>query len=173
VRLAPADLDFTPNAAPSTTATVLRTVTYRIGSVQDSNSIDNGVEGLIRDESPRMPDSTSPDGQTTESRSDLLAPEVKKIRFSYYDGLFWDDNWDLTQSGPPVCVQVEVGIKVSTLKNVDSDGLRWYTAMIALPPAPSSSDSSSSSSSPSSSSSSTPSSSTGSSGSTGATGAGS
>jgi hypothetical protein len=164
VRLTPSDLDFSQNLPMGTTATVMRTVTYRIGTVQDNKSIDDGVEGLIRDESPGLPDSNSPDAHSNSTRSDLLAPEVKKIKLTYYDGLCWNDNWDLTQSGAPILVQVEVGIKTFTLKNLDSDGLRWYRATIALPPAPSSSSSESSSPSSSSSGSSGTSGSTGSSG---------
>jgi hypothetical protein len=134
-RLAPSDLDFSQNLPVGTTASVMKTITYRVGALQDSESIDDGVEGLIRDESPGTPDATSPDGHSPETRSDLLAPEVRQIRISYYDGLFWSDSWDLLQSGPPLCVQIEVGMKLSTLQNVDSDGLRWYQALITLPPA--------------------------------------
>jgi hypothetical protein len=138
-RLAPSDLDFSQNLPVGTTASVMKTITYRIGALQDSESIDDGVEGLIRDESPGTPDATSPDGHSPQTRSDLLAPEVRQLRISYYDGLFWSDTWDLLQSGPPVCVQIEVGMKLSTLQNVDSDGLRWYRALITFPPAASAS----------------------------------
>jgi len=154
-RLAPADLDFSPTLPVGTTASVMKTITYRVGSLQDSSSIDDGVEGLIRDESPGMPDANSPDGHSQDGRSDLMAPEVKRIRVTYYDGLYWNDTWDLTQSGPPICAQIEVGLKLNSFKNVDADGLRWYQALIAFPPAVSSSAdaSASSGSSPASSSS--------------------
>jgi hypothetical protein len=138
-RLAPSDLDFSQNLPIGSTASVMKTITYRIGSLQDSESIDDGVEGLIRDESPGTPDATSPDGHSPETRSDLLAPEVRQLRITYFDGLFWNDTWDLLQSGPPVCVQIEVGMKLSTFQNVDSDGLRWYQALITFPPAASTS----------------------------------
>jgi hypothetical protein len=121
----------------------MKTITYRVGALRDSSSIDDGVEGLIRDESPITPDSMSPDGHSRNTLSDLLAPEVKRIRISYYDGLFWSDTWDLLQSGAPLCVQIEVGLKLSTLKNVDSDGLRWYQALMTFPPAASASSESS------------------------------
>jgi hypothetical protein len=82
-----------------------------------------------------MPDSISPDGRSQETRSELLAPEVRQLRISYFDGLFWTDTWDLLQSGPPICAQIEVGMKLSTMQNVDSDGIRWYQALITFPPA--------------------------------------
>jgi prepilin-type N-terminal cleavage/methylation domain-containing protein len=144
VRAAPSDVDFSPSLPLGTPMSVLRTVTYRVGVLQDSASIDDGVEGLIRDESPRLPDAMAPEGRSNDTVSDLLAPEVKRLRLSYYDGLFWSDTWDVTQTGPPVCVQVEVGLKVSTLKNVDADGLRWYQALIAFPAAASASEESAS-----------------------------
>ena len=142
VRASPADLDFSENLQPGTTASVMRTVTYRLGAVEESSSVDDGVQGLLRDESQQTPDSNFPDGHTPDGRTDLLAPEVEKLKVSYYDGLLWNDTWDAMQTGPPVCVLVEVGLRLQTMRGLDSDGLRWYRATIYFPPAASATESS-------------------------------
>jgi hypothetical protein len=131
----PSDLDFSPNIRPGTTISVLRTISYRIGSVDNDDDVDAGLEGLIRDESPTTPDANTPNGISSDAKSDLIAPEVEGLRLSYYDGLYWTDSWDSEQTGPPVCVQVEVGLRLKTMRNLDSDGLRWYKATIYFPPA--------------------------------------
>jgi hypothetical protein len=166
IRASPADLDFSENLPPGTTASVLRTVSYRLGAVEDRDSVDDGANGLLRDESQQTPDTNYPDGHTADGRTDLLAPEVQKLKVSYYDGLYWNDTWDAIQTGPPVCVLVEVGLKLQTMRGLDSDGLRWYRATIYFPPAASAPESSAAASSGATSSSTT---SGATSGSTGAT----
>jgi prepilin-type N-terminal cleavage/methylation domain-containing protein len=69
----------------------------------------------------------------------VLAPEVKSVTFSYWDGTSWYDTWDGTQPGsdgttpmgPPMLIAIVLGIAPA-----DGQGdLKTYRHSIALPTA--------------------------------------
>lgn len=102
----------------------IRQVQYYLGYDEDETySYEDGVEGaaplgLVRREI-RTPYQTA----LFESRSksvdlDLLSPEMKYVRFRYFDGVDWVDKWDIGQevegsmgNALPQAVEVTVGFR--------------------------------------------------------------
>ncbi len=79
-----------------------------------------------------------PSGPPDPNSRQLLAQEVQSLQFEYYDGTQWNDSWDGTQVGPdgvtpigsPVAVAVTIGLTVP-----DSDTVKTYRHVIAIPTA--------------------------------------
>ena len=87
----------------------------------------------------------------------IIAPEVKSIQFSYFDGTTWNDSWDgsqpsqatntdgVTAQGPPLAIAVVIGIQTDESSPQNSSGanttlggnanLKMYRRVIALPTA--------------------------------------
>jgi hypothetical protein len=72
-----------------------------------------------------------------------LAPEVKSLRFRYFDGTGWFDTWDATETGwdyvtpvgPPVLIEITLGIADDS--GDDHYGevprMKYYRQSVALP----------------------------------------
>jgi len=68
----------------------------------------------------------------------LLAPEVKKMEFRYFDGTGWADSWDstvpgddgITPIGAPRAVEVRIGLLPPGGK--DGDELKYYRHVILI-----------------------------------------
>jgi prepilin-type N-terminal cleavage/methylation domain-containing protein len=87
----------------------------------------------------------------------IVAPEVKSIQFTYFDGTNWNDTWDgsqpsqlansdgVTPQGPPLAIAVVIGIQTdendpqnSSAANTNLGGnanLKMYRRVIAIPTA--------------------------------------
>jgi hypothetical protein len=75
----------------------------------------------------------------------VIAPEVKSLSFSYWDGNAWQDTWDGTAAGPdgstpvgpPVAIAITLGVATSgTESNTGSDQpLKLYRHVVSIPTA--------------------------------------
>ncbi len=92
-----------------------------------------------------------------DEASYIIAPEVKSIQWSYFDGTTWNDTWDgsqpsqlansdgVTPQGPPLAIAVVIGIQTddndpqnSSPANTSLGGsanLKMYRRVIAIPTA--------------------------------------
>jgi hypothetical protein len=115
-RLAPPTDDPTQPARLSD----IRTVTYSLGAHGTDDPTERGVSadplgGLYRRELDRAEFiSASQQGQTDDlgHGTELLAPEVVNLQFTYYDGTTISDQWDSTQQGKlPSAVEVMISLR--------------------------------------------------------------
>jgi prepilin-type N-terminal cleavage/methylation domain-containing protein len=97
----------------------VRTVTYRVVKPGDSGPLSPagaGSEpcGLVRGEWDRARYAWAiQQGQTSEINRGMkvLAPEVEKIEFSYYDGSTWYQEWDTFQQNKlPAAVKIAISL---------------------------------------------------------------
>jgi hypothetical protein len=80
----------------------------------------NGDGGLARQELQlaTSDDTSNLPPNIADEASLVIAPEVKSLTFSYFDGTDWQDSWDGTQPGsdgvtpmgPPLAVAITIGI---------------------------------------------------------------
>ena len=111
VRTPPEGLDLSSNAASNGAApSLMRMITYSLGRTDSGASFEEG-EGLLRRVGQEIP-STTVSYDPNSGVAELLAPEVKRLQFSYYDGTDWTDSWDTTRTGPPVAIRVELGVEL-------------------------------------------------------------
>jgi prepilin-type N-terminal cleavage/methylation domain-containing protein len=106
----------------------------------------NDSSGLCRQE---LKLATSDDTSTMppnipDEASWILAPEVKTLSFSYFDGTNWQDSWDGTQPGPdgvtpigaPLGIAITIGIAPPGATGSDSSAkLRTFRHVVAIPTA--------------------------------------
>jgi prepilin-type N-terminal cleavage/methylation domain-containing protein len=109
VRTPPEGLDLSTNVSSGTAPSLLRMITYSLGRT-DNSSFEQG-EGLLRRVGQETP-STTVSYDPNAGVSELLAPEVKKIQFSFYDGTEWTEYWDTTRTTPPVAIKVELAVEL-------------------------------------------------------------
>jgi hypothetical protein len=73
--------------------------------------------GLVRREVDRVVSNASTQtasSGTTDTAGQLLAPEVSRLEFRYFDGSQWLTEWDSQQNGGlPLAVEITLGITVS------------------------------------------------------------
>lgn len=118
-----------PNGADAQLTSDLRRIVYWVAP----------EVGLCRMEARII---TADDAQTTdipaETEPFLLAPEVRSIEFSYFDGTSWTDNWDssipgvdgVTPVGPPRAIQVRIGMQPPG--QAGNGELKYYRHIIAV-----------------------------------------
>ena len=80
---------------------------------------------------------------TLNQTGDLLAPEVKAIEFSYWDGLTWQLEWSSDEFGElPLAVQVTIYMidpalaateDEDTLSSLGPESMRSFTHIVRLP----------------------------------------
>lgn len=85
-------------------------------------------------------DGTNPDLPTGDVSSYVLAPEVRSIEFSYFDGTDWADSWDSTAPGPdgttPLGSPRAVAIRIGVVGRPGAEEeLRYSRHVVALPTA--------------------------------------
>ncbi len=138
----PRELNWTPSD-PSNPVTQqqlsdLRRITYWIAG----GGGDGG--GLARQE---VKVATSDDALTTmppdipDETSYVIAEEVRSLEISYFDGTNWQQTWDgttpgtdgVTPMGPPLAIQIRVGIRQMGATN--DDDLKYYTHVVQIPTA--------------------------------------
>ena len=115
----------------------LRRITYWLAG-DPSNPL-----GLARQEvtlitAPGATDLTPP--LVADESSYVIAPEVRSLSFSYFDGTQWQDTWDGTQPGgdgvtpmgPPLAIAVVIGITQPGSKATDAASLKYYRHVIAI-----------------------------------------
>jgi prepilin-type N-terminal cleavage/methylation domain-containing protein len=126
----------------------------------DANSINSDVrrisywlaggsdgQGLARQE---LMLATSDDTSTLppnipDEASLVIAPEVKTLSFSYFDGSDWQDSWDgsqpgpdgVTPIGPPLAVAITIGIAPpsSDTRSVIGQKMKTFRHVVAIPTA--------------------------------------
>jgi hypothetical protein len=99
----------------------------------------SGDHGLCRQDIKVV---TSADAQnmsipTDDTGHHVLAPEVKSLEFSYYDGTNWNDTWDSTMLGPdgvtpvgsPRAVSIKIGVPQPGQK---SEKLKYYRQVVVI-----------------------------------------
>jgi hypothetical protein len=110
----------------------IRQVQYYLAyDEDDTHTYPDGTEapaplGLVRREIKTLFQSTQLETQAESVDLDLLAPEMKYLRFRYFDGIDWVDKWDIGNDGAgkggnslPQAVEVTVGY--TPLPPEDSD----------------------------------------------------
>ena len=117
----------------------IRTVTYSLGPPGTTYPPQRGVSsdpagGLYRRELDRAEFAwSSQQGQTDDldRGTELLAPEVVDLQFSYYDSSTTNDTWDSIQNGKlPTAVKVSIAIRRAAPKTTDPG----MAAADAVPP---------------------------------------
>jgi hypothetical protein len=76
-----------------------------------------------------------PPSVPNDEASYVIAPEVKALKFRYFDGTNWQSTWDgtqpgpdgLTPLGPPVAVEVEIA-----LQSPGRSGVKNYRHVVAI-----------------------------------------
>jgi len=114
----------------------LRRVSYWLAS--------EGEGGLCRMEVRLV---TSDDGVAPSVPSDsekyLMAPEVKSLEFSYFDGSEWTSSWDSTAAGPdgvtpigsPRAIRITMGVVPPGKTGNAEQELKYYRHVVAVPTA--------------------------------------
>lgn len=85
-------------------------------------------------------DAVNGDSAMSDENSHIIAPEVKRIDFRYYDGTQWLDSWDgsepgpdgVTPKGPPRAVEFTLGLQ---LPGAAEGVLKPYVHVVAFPTA--------------------------------------
>ena len=70
-----------------------------------------------------------------DEASYVVAPEVRSLSFSYYDGTSWQDSWDgtttgsdgVTPIGPPLAVAITIDIASSSSGSSGQSGVKVKT----------------------------------------------
>ncbi len=97
--------------------------------------------GLYRAELRQV---TSEEGASTNLPSDnldqyLLAPEVRSLEISYFDGASWSNSWNSTEPGPdgktPLGSPRAIKIRLGLPRRPGSEDLKFHTHMILIPTA--------------------------------------
>ncbi len=136
----------------------LKTVAYyvqadeSIGGVLDSlaeldpDASELTTGGLVRrslDRAATVEAATMGNVNTLNQTGDLLAPEIKSIEFSYWDGLTWQLEWSSDEFGElPLAVQVRIFMvdpALAATENADAisalgpDSMRVFSHIVRLP----------------------------------------
>lgn len=92
--------------------TEIRNVNYKVGAVQGNQSGSQQVEvGLLRMEYDRAAKRFADEGGGTMPSYEMLAQEVKRIRFRYYDGESWSEDWDTNETKTmPVAIEIRISV---------------------------------------------------------------
>jgi hypothetical protein len=130
--------------APDAVAPVvsdLRRITYWLAG--DSGS----PQGLARQEVTMVTSAdyinNLPPDIAPDSTWKVIAEEVQSVYFRYWDGSNWQDTWDSTQppadnsstnpQGPPLAIEITLGL--ATPGSNDTQNLKSYRYVVALPTA--------------------------------------
>lgn len=110
---------FLPKFPKEAWPTNVNDVAQTIGDVRSISYWYVDGKGLYRQEIKQITDPNSllllpPNGSPPSDDSLIIAPEVRGITFSYYDGTEWQDTWDgttlgadgVTPIGPPQAIQI-------------------------------------------------------------------
>jgi type II secretory pathway pseudopilin PulG len=134
--------ELTPAAAADSPPLVsdLRRITYWLAD--DGMQVGLGRQEVTRvtadDELAAVPPDVDDEGRY------LLAPEVKSLTFSYWDGAAWQDVWDSTAPGadgttpvgPPLAIAITVGLlPPASVNQADDASLKYFRHVVALPTA--------------------------------------
>lgn len=136
----------------------LKTVAYYVqsddstGGVIDSlaeldpDATDLMSGGLVRrslDRAATVEAATMGNISTLNQTGDLLAPEIKTIEFSYWDGLTWQVEWSSDEFGElPLAVQVRIYMvdpalaateDATTISSLGPDSMRAFSHIVRLP----------------------------------------
>lgn len=136
----------------------LKTVAYyvqadeSIGGVLDSlaeldpDASELTTGGLVRrslDRAATVEAATMGNVNTLNQTGDLLAPEIKSIEFSYWDGLTWQLEWSSDEFGElPLAVQVRIFMvdpalaateNADTISALGPDSMRVFSHIVRLP----------------------------------------
>ena len=112
----------------------------------DPDATDLTSGGLVRrslDRAATLEAATMGNISTLNQTGDLLAPEVKAIEFSYWDGLTWQLEWSSDEFGElPLAVQVTIYMvdpalaateDEDTLSSLGPESMRSFTHIVRLP----------------------------------------
>jgi len=112
----------------------------------DPDATDLMSGGLVRrslDRAATVEAATMGNISTLNQTGDLLAPEVKSIEFSYWDGLTWQLEWNSDEFGElPLAVQVRIYMidpalaateDASTLSSLGPESMRAFSHIVRLP----------------------------------------
>lgn len=112
----------------------------------DPDATDLTSGGLVRrslDRAATLEAATMGNVSTLNQTGDLLAPEVKAIEFSYWDGLTWQLEWSSDEFGElPLAVQVTIYMvdpalaateDEDTLSSLGPESMRSFTHIVRLP----------------------------------------
>ena len=110
----------------------------------DATELMSGV--LIRrslDRAATVEAATMGNVSTLNQTGDLLAPEIKSIEFSYWDGLTWQMEWSSDEFGElPLAVQVRIYMVdpvlaategLDTISSLGPDSMRAFSHIVRLP----------------------------------------
>ena len=123
----------TPSGDPGALVSDLRRIMYWVTS-----------DGLYRYQVKGITfqDALITDPPTGDLSGYMMAPEVKSVEFSYFDGTNWNDSWDstlitgadgVTPQGSPRAIAVKVGMAPLGAKDGDKPGeLKYYRHVIAI-----------------------------------------
>ncbi|MAI73879.1 MAG: prepilin-type cleavage/methylation domain-containing protein [Rhodopirellula sp.] len=136
----------------------LKTVAYYVQSAEATGGVlDSLAEldpdaselmsgGLVRrslDRAATVEAATMGNVSTLNQTGDLLAPEIKSIEFSYWDGLTWQLEWSSDEFGElPLAVQVRVYMvdpalaateDADTISALGPDSMRAFSHIVRLP----------------------------------------
>jgi prepilin-type N-terminal cleavage/methylation domain-containing protein len=146
VSLLPRDVDQQPGTMAANSADAapinsdVRRISYWLAGGSDG-------QGLARQE---LVLATSDDASTLppnipDEASFILAPEVKTLTFSYFDGTDWQDSWDgsqpgsdgMTPIGPPLAIAITIGIAPPSSDSGAGAApkLKTYRHVVAIPTA--------------------------------------
>ena len=102
--------------------------------------------GLVRrslDRAATVEAATMGNVSTLNQTGDLLAPEIKAIEFSYWDGLMWQLEWSSDEFGElPLAVQVRIFMvdpalaateDADTISALGPDSMRSFSHIVRLP----------------------------------------
>ena len=110
----------------------------------DASELTSG--GLVRrslDRAATVEAATMGNVSTLNQTGDLLAPEIKAIEFSYWDGLTWQLEWSSDEFGElPLAVQVRIYMvdpalaateSADTISALGPDSMRTFSHIVRLP----------------------------------------
>ncbi len=110
----------------------------------DASELTSG--GLVRrslDRAATVEAATMGNVSTLNQTGDLLAPEIKSIEFSYWDGLTWQLEWSSDEFGElPLAVQVRIYMvdpalaateNADTISALGPDSMRTFSHIVRLP----------------------------------------
>jgi hypothetical protein len=131
----------------------VKTVTYYVptdASVAAAQAMGtgSGSVGLVRREMDRAVTCYAAQQglfEDLEQASEVIAPEVIRIEFSYFDGLQWYDTWDSeAQGGLPMAIRIDIALRregedeqalppSATVMDLQMDGYPVYRLAVRLP----------------------------------------
>lgn len=126
----------------ATQKTDLGTITYRLASDEGdglSQAIvqKSGQSGLARVFGDRItldPLAENGDDTAIAAYATVLAPEVKSLRFAYWDGTTWQTSWNSEELGVlPRAISITIGLQQRDAAGDISDTLKEYTFVVTVP----------------------------------------